>query len=143
MKIYFIKVWLLITTFSLLISGVLLYHLFEIEDETKSLWLIILRNLSFFYSLRFVLFLSILSITIFLNSFKSVRENSFYSLATYCLIPFATLLCFVLNDLFIDGFDYDMLKTGWNFSAILILPHLILSFIAYLYFRKMVKNKVF
>lgn len=140
MTIYFIKVWLLIVMLSLLISGSLLYRLFEIQDETKNLWLIIISSLTFFYSLKFVLFLSISSVTIFLNKYESIRKNRFYSLATYCLISFVTLLCFMASDLSTDQFDFDMLKTGWKFSAILVLPHLTISFIAYLYFRKTLKK---
>ena|SRR6218665_929506 len=141
MTFYFIKTWLLIMIFSVLISGGLLYRLFEIQDETKSFWLIILSNLSFFFSLRFVFFLSISSVIIFLNNYESVRKNRFYSLATYCLIPFATLFCFMAGDLPMDESNFDILKSGWKFSAMLLLPHLIISFIAYLHFRKMLKSR--
>nr|WP_199002240.1 hypothetical protein [Flavobacterium sp. ASV13] len=140
MTIYFIKVWLLIVTFSLLISGSLLYRLFEIQDDTKGLLLVIITNLTFFFALKFVLLMSISSVTIFLNLYEPVRKNRFYSLATYCLIPFATFFCFMVSDLSTDKFDFDMLKSGWEISAILTLPYLIISFITYLYFRKTLKK---
>lgn len=142
MTVYFIKVWLLILVFSLMISGSFLYQLFEIQDETKSLLLLIISNLTFFYALKFVFLLSISSVTIFLNLYGSVRKNRFYSLATYCLIPFTTFFCCMVSDLSIDV-DFDMLKSGWKISAILTLPYLIINLIAYLHFRKLLKNKVF
>lgn len=141
MTFYFIKTWLLIILFSILISGGLLYRFFEIQDETKSFWLIILSNLSFFFSLRFVLFLSLSSVTIFLNNYEPIRRNKFYSLATFCLIPFVTLVCFMAGDLSVKEFNSDILLSGWNFLAMLVLPHLIICLIAYLYFRRMLKNR--
>lgn len=141
MTFYFIKTWLLIILFSLLISGGLLYRFFEIQDEAKSFWLIILSNLSFFFSLRFVLFLSMSSVTIFLNNYEPIRKNRFYSLATYCLISFTTLFCFMIGDLSVKEFNSDILLSGWNFLAILVLHHLIICLIAYLFFRRMLKNR--
>ncbi|SFD38807.1 hypothetical protein [Flavobacterium phragmitis] len=135
MTVYFLKVWFLILLFSLLISGIFLYQLFEIQDTTKSWWLIILTNLAYFFALKFVLLLSISSVTIFLNLYEPVRKNRFYSLATYCLIPFATFFCFMVSDFSINV-DFDALKSGWKISAMLTLPYLIVSLIAYLHFRK-------
>ncbi|SHL82569.1 hypothetical protein [Flavobacterium chilense] len=136
MTIYFIKVWLLIVTFNLLISGSLLYRLFEIQDDTKGLFMFLITSLAFFFFLKSVLFLSLSSVTIFINLYEPVRKNHFYSLATYCLIPFVIFFCFMVSDLSIDEFDFDMLKSGWKISAILTLPHLIISLIVYLHFRK-------
>lgn len=141
MTFYFIKTWLLISILSIIISHYLLSDLLYIEKEDNNFFLTIISGLTFFYSLRFVFILSILSLSIFLNKYESIRKNSFYSLLTYCLIPFATLFCFMIGDLFEKGTEFSTLLTGWKFLFTMIVPHFIISLICYFHFRKRLKKQ--
>lgn len=141
MTFYFIKSWLLISILSIIISHYLLSDLLYIEKEDNNFFLTIISGLTFFYSLRFVFILSILSLSIFLNQYESIRKNSFYSLLTYCLIPFGTFFCFMIGDLLEKGTEFSTLLTGWKFLFTMIAPHFIISLICYFHFRKRLKNQ--
>lgn len=141
MIIYFLKTWLVISIFSILISGGLLYNLFDMQNDEKSLFFTILFSLSFFYSLRFVFILTISSILIFLNTYEPIKKNWFYSLLTYCLVPFGLLISFRVDDILAKDANFNTMTNNWEFPISLILPHLIISLISYFHFRKTLKNK--
>ncbi|MPS72358.1 MAG: hypothetical protein E2590_04320 [Chryseobacterium sp.] len=84
---YFTITWLIILIVSFLISRFLLIRLLGLDDDSNEWWMAIVTGVSFIYSLKFVFFLTLSSVTIFLNLFKKVRNNWLLSLLTYSLIP--------------------------------------------------------
>lgn len=140
---YFILTWLIIMIVSFFVSRLLLINHLELQDDTDVSWLDILSGLAFVFALKFVFFLILSSVTIFLNLFKKIRNNWFLSMLTYVLIPIGTFLSIVFGNVFEKPVNYEDLKLGFNFSVCLVLPHLMVSLLCFLHFRRLMKKGKF
>jgi hypothetical protein len=137
---YFALTWLIIMIVSFLVSRLLLIDYLGLSDDDNVSWLDIFSGITFVFTLRFVFFLSLSSITIFLNLFKKIRSNWFLSLLTYLLIPVGTFLSIVFGDIFEESFKYENLKSGFKFAACVVLPHLAISLLCFLHFRRLMQK---
>ncbi|WP_027381787.1 hypothetical protein [Epilithonimonas caeni] len=140
---YFTITWLIILIVSFLISRFLLIRLLGLDDDSNEWWMAIVTGVSFIYSLKFVFFLTLSSVTIFLNLFKKVRNNWLLSLLTYSLIPLLTFAIMIISDMLENGNGFEAIKSIAKFSGSLVLPHLFCTLICFLHFRKLMRNESF
>lgn len=140
---YFILTWLIIMIVSFFVSRLLLINHLELQDDTDVSWLDILSGLAFVFALKFVFFLILSLVTIFLNLFKKIRNNWFLSMLTYVLIPIGTFLSIVFGNVFEKSVNYEDLKLGFKFSVCLVLPNLMVSLLCFLHFRRLMKKGKF
>ncbi len=141
---YFTITWLIILIVSFLVSRFLLIQLLGLDDDSTEWWMAIITGISFIFSLKFVFFLTLSSVTIFLNLFKKIRNNWFFSLLTYSLIPIGTFLSIGFGNVFeFEAANSEIIKSDLKFSACLVLPHLVCTLVGFLHFRKLMRNEKF
>ncbi|MPT32319.1 MAG: hypothetical protein E2600_11780 [Chryseobacterium sp.] len=140
---YFTITWLIILIVSFLVSRFLLIQLLGLDDDSNEWWMAIITGISFIYSLKFVFFLTLSSVTIFLNLFKKIRNNWFLSLLTYSLIPLLTFSGMIISDMIENGNSFEAIKSITKFSGSLVLPHLACTLVCFLHFRKLMGNEKF
>lgn len=141
---YFTITWLAILIVSFLVSRFLLIKLLGFDDDSNEWWMVIITGVSFIFSLKFVFFLTLSSVTIFLNLFKKIRNNWFLSLLTYSLIPIGTFLSIGFGNIFeFEAVNSDLVKSDLKFSACIVLPHLVCTLFCFLHFRKLMRNEKF
>lgn len=137
---YFIKVLLLTCSLSLILSAFLLKQLIPFPENENSWWAIIVL-FTHFLALRFVLLLTLSSVTIFLNLFKVIRNNYFYSMMSFIGPP---LLYFVWNlvaELIDHNFETSSAFSGIKFMAALSLPYLIIITFCFFHYRRWLRKQ--
>jgi len=137
MKWYFTKTILLNNVVGLIITDAFIKKLMPMVDS-EAWWAGVLNigiYLIHLFSLNMVFLLTLSSGTIFFNLFYKIRNNYFFSLLTYLLIPFIFFIWNTINDLTRVDFTVTSPLNGMVYGSALFLPYLIMMSICFIHFR--------
>ncbi len=129
MKIYLLKIWLLIFLVSCIASLCLCYIVLSARTINANSGSCDMSILLYVFSIFQIIIMTISNTTIFMNLNKKIRENYYYSLASFLLAPFVTTLI-----------TQPLMFKGWKnmlFYGIMCLPFLIVSALFFWRFRKL------
>ena len=144
MKWYFTKTILLTCILTLIITDAFLKKLMPMV-ESQSGWANIL-NIGIYliqlFSLNMVFLLTLTSGTIFFNLFDKIRNNYFFSLLTYLLIPSIFFICSIFNELISIDFKVAHPLNGIIYGSALYLPYLVIISSCFIHFRHVKLKKL-